>query len=800
MVLRRSRDPVQPDQLSQPADLCDSRSTLTPAPEPSIPMENYPARKSLTRSKIVIQTVDPLNPTPAVGIHPAVDDTDVEDSNSKISRLNRLMNSQYDYANCPLPKDHLRILLLKPSEDKNSPIIVKLQSFSIAKIEQQQEAHQFTALSYHWGTDKERKKIFVDITPDSEPSVGDSSTTWKRRFKSIPVKANLHAFLQVFRQQNKEVGLWVDRVCINQADNEEKADQVSKMSTIYSMAANVVIWLGPADEDGKSDGAINFIRSLLNEDVREKLKDDKHATQWSDLLSLIRRPWFSRRWVIQEIALARRAEVRCGSERIHWLDFSHAVSIFELHFDSILKVIKGRQDLEHSLDGINDMKPLGARILVNSLSNMFQRHTNGTIHSPRQGLESLISSLSTFETSDPRDTIYTLLNLAQETFGLPSEDAARRGRRHRENGVNPPPPPFPDYSKNLLDVYTDFMKWCIQKSGSLDILFRHWALPEVKKKPNRFYPDLVELPSWVTTVHKSAYGPQQKGFGGRKTGDSFVGSPETRCYTASLDLTPVVQWGRDVPPTMSSPRHFVLSKKAKRLRSHLLPKKGARRMPRPEQTLSRLLSVKGFCIGKVSSQHPMSEGVITKGVLAALGHDTAQSKVEKVPDALWRTLVADRGPDGKAPPPWYYRACMECLVAKGNNGNLDTKRILRRKPTKIQEDYVKRVQAVCWNRTFIECDGVDRSELFGLAPFDVKRGDLVCILHGCSVPCILRQTSYGSWGDAPENRPRDSGPKEPSNFYHLIGEAFVLGQMDGEALMDLSEDDLERVSENFRLV
>ncbi|KAL6355881.1 hypothetical protein LRP88_09464 [Fusarium phalaenopsidis] len=521
MRLTRSRGPVPLDQVEQPADFCDSRSTLAPAPERPIPMENYASRPSLTLSKIGFGTVEPVAPTPAIRGHAIVDDVEVRDSDPRVSRLNRLVEragSQYDYKNCPLPKDHLRILLLKPGKNEDSPIVVKLQSFPIAKLQEQQKAYQFTALSYNWGADNEKKKIFVDMTPDmttdNEQSVDDLSTAWKRRMKSIRVKPNLYAFLQVFRQKEEEVALWVDRVCINQADNKEKADQVSKMSIIFSIAANVVIWLGPPDKEGESDRAMDFIGSVLRQDMERNLQDgiaqDEHASEWSALLSLMRRPWFSRRWVIQEVALAKRAEVRCGSKRVHWHDFSHAVSIFELHFDSILKIIKHRADLEHALHGINDMKPLGARILVNALSNMFQRHANGTIHSPRQGLESLISSLSTFETSDPRDTIYTLLNLAQETFGLSSDDVARRGWRQRESGANPPL--FPDYAKNLLDVYTDFMKWCVQESGSLDILFRHWALPELKKKPNQFHPDLVELPSWVTTVLKSAYGSQQEGF------------------------------------------------------------------------------------------------------------------------------------------------------------------------------------------------------------------------------------------------------------------------------------------------
>jgi hypothetical protein len=770
---------------------------MSPLSERANPLANQSSPRGPTPLKRKFGTVEPASPTPAVKkIATFIDGAYSKDPETKTPKLKQFVDratNRYNYDSCPLPEHHLRILFLKPSEERNDLIIVELQAWPIAKLIARPDDFKFTALSYNWGVGKEDKEIFVDMTPDSLPPVklrmDDLSAAWKRRMKPIWVKPNLHAFLKEFRHPKKEVALWVDRVCINQANNKEKADQVSKMGIIYSTAANVAIWLGTPDEEGRSDRAMDFIGSMLKQDVEQKLKGESaqndDAMQWSDLLSLMRRRWFSRRWIIQELALAKNAEVRCGSKRVHWRDFSDAVSIFELHFDLILKIIKGRSDLEQSLQGIKDMKPFGARILVDVLSNTFQRHANGTIYTPRRGLESLISSLSTFETSDPRDTIYTLLNLAKETFNLPSADLVRKKKRSKKNEENPPP--TPDYSKNLLEVYANFMEWCIKESGSLDILCRHWALPEVTKKPDKFYPELVELPSWITTVRKSAYGSQQEGFGGRKTGDSFVGLPESRCYNASLNLAPKIQWGRDQEvPRTESPNQGVARA--------ALP---SSQTPRPQGGLGRVLTVKGFCLGKVSGRHQMHEGIIPKKVLEALGHDCAQPKLQRVPDAVWRTLVADRGPDGKAPPAWYHRACMMCLVADTSIGNIDTNHILQQKSTtKMQADYLKRVQAVCWNRTFIECsrpeDGDGRSgdsKLFGIAPLDVEPDDLVCILHGCSVPCILRKAGSDTQKSS-----------DTRDFHQLVGEAFILGQMDGEAIMGLSDENLNSSSDDFHLV
>lgn len=143
------------------------------------------------------------------------------------------------------------------------------------------------------------------------------------------------------------------------------------MGIIYSTAANVAIWLGRADDGGTSDRVMDFIDSMLKQGVEQTLEDQslqhKYAIEWSNLLSLM---WFSHRWVIQELALAKNAEVRCGSKRVHWRDFSDAVSIFELHLDTILNIIKQRPDLEQSLEGIKYKTPFGAPILADVLSNI----------------------------------------------------------------------------------------------------------------------------------------------------------------------------------------------------------------------------------------------------------------------------------------------------------------------------------------------------------------------------------------------------------------------------------------------
>jgi len=74
--------------------------------------------------------------------------------------------------------------------------------------------------------------------------------------------------------------------------------------------------------------------------------------------------------------------------------------------------------------------------------------------------------------------------------------------------------------------------------------------------------------------------------------------------------------------------------------------------------------------------------------------------------------------------------------------------------------------------------------LYGLAPYQAQAKDLICILVGCTVPVVLRPHEL-------------SDPDE--TYYELIGEAFVYGKMDGEALAGLDRDKLDEKLQWFTL-
>ncbi len=77
-------------------------------------------------------------------------------------------------------------------------------------------------------------------------------------------------------------------------------------------------------------------------------------------------------------------------------------------------------------------------------------------------------------------------------------------------------------------------------------------------------------------------------------------------------------------------------------------------------------------------------------------------------------------------------------------------------------EFLERVQSVVWNRKFFT---TSNKTLFGLGPDGLQSGDVVAVLYGCSVPVVLR---------AVENR----------THYKLVGECYIHGLMDGQAVKD----------------
>jgi len=90
----------------------------------------------------------------------------------------------------------------------------------------------YKALSYAWVNE-----MVEESNRKQERIICNNKPVW--------ISDNLHAALKTFRHPTSILTLWVDFLCINQQDVEERNRQVGKMRSIYSNCEEVLIWLGP---------------------------------------------------------------------------------------------------------------------------------------------------------------------------------------------------------------------------------------------------------------------------------------------------------------------------------------------------------------------------------------------------------------------------------------------------------------------------------------------------------------------------------------------------------------------------
>ena len=764
------------------------------------------------------------------------------------------------YLHPELAPDHARLLVIHPPANGLDELNIELIPVPFAELGTK---YKYEALSYHWGGEQGLRTVYIRNPKESVTIQSSQDRQNIERFTDAPasreknsnldptevipptlrgvankvlvkkmwLKNNLYMALRRLRMPARPVVLWVDAICIDQDNAAEKEDQVARMVEIYSRASRVVIWLG--EDDDRSRSAMEFIQDIVRVDNLDGLvADHKTIKSWGDLVYLMQNAWFSRRWVIQEMAYAKDATVHLAELALPWDDLRDAVSLFVLNLDKIRALLQPLLELSTGLgqglllhDNLgnmdfllrNNLDGLPAKVFIDVLDYMFRKPKGNQKPNPMHGLEFLVSTLYIYNNSDPRDTIYALRNIAIETstWGADSRGSITA--------------PKPDYTKDLLEVYSDFVKWVVDTTGSLDIICRGWALPE-REKGGSNYPTPVRLPSWIqvtTEEERSRRGVNS---------DSFVGLPGQRIYDASKGMRAKVDFtsqqqhngalqsdlaglGSVLPPdrkSVSSGSHYYSmnndanatlngpplypnhqkkdtdssdrSNPSERRQSNASSLNDAdiekilvipASLRRRERDAS--IIVRGLRIGILNwTTDPITDGVIPDIALRKM-RATAPGET---PDQLWRTLVAERGDDGRNPPPWYYRACRYCLMNKSPNGHLNTDKLLAQTQPGIVRAFLKRVQAVTWNRRIVEVHIQGEEPMYGLAPSNSREGDLVTILFGCSVPCILRLCQ-----DA-----------DGRHFYSFIGEACIYGLMDGETVAMMSAKELDRKTFAFRLL
>ena len=486
--------------------------------------------KSMPRSPASDYSVDIANP---------------HRTNQNLNALQRgFLLPQNTYSYDKIAPNQIRLLYLMPAGNKNDTINCMLK---VAKLDD--VSTHYEALSYTWGYEPALEEIRIQKPRGkSFKDVGRSLMDHKVFY----IRPSLDGALRYLRDYSAEepqtVVLWIDAICINQDDEEEKSIQVAKMADIYSHADSVFIWLGQARDD--SDTGMDFVKNILNLERQGTLSvKGSSSDQWSAFMSLLRREWFGRRWVVQELALNRNAFLTCGERAVNWKDFMVALEFFMESFETISALYSDSPEFKQKLLSLGDIRAFGAGKMVAITKDFIRRSGEGDFERLKS-LESLVSELVVFEAGDPRDTIYALMSLAWDTPGR--MEPSRSWKRHAADGSVT----FQaDYKKNILEVFKDFTAFCVCSSHSLNIICRKWAPNRRVKKlsaAERYIyrgrkppTEEVELPSWIGLLKESPFGMPRAGPQTRVAGESLVDTPDRKRYDASGGIKAEVLFGED---------------------------------------------------------------------------------------------------------------------------------------------------------------------------------------------------------------------------------------------------------------
>ncbi|KAI0422749.1 HET-domain-containing protein [Xylaria grammica] len=667
------------------------------------------------------------------------------------------------YLDLSQARSEIRLLQLLPSSGSQYSRIPCCRLLRTGLL----EAPPYKALSYAWGNAEKCRIIKVD-------NIG------------IRIPENLFNALIALRPPKSPILMWVDYLCINQQNDIEKAWQVALMGDIYKKADQVVAWLGPGDYD--SQRAMEYLHELGKEaylcgfyhdqhsghtfwqklaefysthqvtlpfsPIPTPLKEVLHAefyehgplstlmslsafhkiNGWSDggrcfpireMKNLLRRPWFGRVWVLQEIALSKEAVFVCGTTEIDRRILAAAMNAFEC-FRWVV-IAKSLGDIRGGL------KPYHYKLILTS----FFRATT-MVNAPRVKMMyfPLIALLRLtcvgspnlekhgphhLDSSDPRDKIFALLGLASDRKEL------------SQKGVNP------DYTKSCREVYILATSVLLQQG--------HWSLLSfVQPHKSSGYGD---LPSWVPDWYQPLTEPLQIVKDDHMTLEPEFGASgqSNRMPTVRVDNTipglhsislkglvcdtvhsvgffPRRQSSWDVPlgETFSWPEEWLVETLHLTYRT-----KGNFR-----SFEERLRAVARASVGGMTSN--------PEGHLARASENILFEAVYLLRSSVRR--IADRK----------IRIQARKFLAKTRIKNLTaTNRMEMHLPNDMIGRSIKRLP-------FVTVTG-----RLGLGYDNIKAGDVVSIISGAQVPYILRL-------------------QPTRKYYNLISEAYVDGIMDGEAL------------------
>jgi hypothetical protein len=244
--------------------------------------------------------------------------------------------SPRDYTRLADPKSSIRLLRMRHATG-TARIELTLEEASFSSWP------SYTALSYTWDTGPHKRSIFING-------------------KSHDVSNHLWGALRSIRDRMLfgDILVWVDAICINQDDEDEKASQIAVMPSIYERAQAVYLWLGDHFEPRWTGLAYSW-KWDTTRTLREAEEEWPGTATW--MFSLMNAEYWKRCWVIQELRMASDIYVlyhvpswyTSKSEAVPWEIWIHLVRLFEAQNEAwvpthITRRVLRIEEIRHPVD------------------------------------------------------------------------------------------------------------------------------------------------------------------------------------------------------------------------------------------------------------------------------------------------------------------------------------------------------------------------------------------------------------------------------------------------------------------
>lgn len=620
-----------------------------------------------------------------------------------------LSRSQY-YEYQPLPaEDWTRILELCPG---SGPLACTLQCKSIKDA-----TLSFEALSYVWGSDAHTNTSDIECNG-----------------RKLSIGANLGRALMRIRHNTEPRALWIDAVCINQKDNDEKSRQVKRMGEIYASAQRVLIWMGE-DQAGEAEECFALIQdtntflmgqlSLVKDVADIPFITHRNGSicadprKWNTVRHLMDSEWFTRVWVLQEVGLARAAVILWGESTMNWG-----------HLVELMLFVAWRMDVSAHTGNVRsgtiyDVYEDVWRSFENKdtwrdefpLTRSMNKTADG------QTLIDILNDGRTYQATDQRDRIYAFLSHPKATFHAKEKAAVV------------------DYRKSVDDVYAETARHLLEHDlYSWTVLS---CIDHIADSPSLS----GQRPSWVPRwdegfrVYWLGYTGMWYRGGGERPAAFRVKIRSDSSLEATAILLDEITW---TSQAFTSDELVLIYQKEYA----------------PLQKLWQELEQGGQSTLYGPSSHDR-EHAFSLAIVAGRAADEGAAEN----DATHHRSV--------------YQA-YKALVAGDNLNATEEPTTVDSDPSSEDIDqhlhlealtYISNQRRALHNRRLFRT----RNGYYGVSHLTVEAGDVCCVFRGANVPFVLRgvECSEHSQGS--------------TDVYRLVGEAYIQGIMKGEVLDILTE-------------